>query len=436
MQKTHPVPRDPITDPVYLASTAVNSLIQTLPAGTAYFIGVVLIVMMSSRLIYTKGSLARAVFPFVAHLRWGWHRVHRAMERGSFSLDFMFDRAYDWCIRKLDAQPVCLGPKEREVAAIDSSTIARWRAVRRLGLAGKGYYYRAGRAVRANIVAVLTSIVLINGIRVGIVRRARFGASCEEAIEGIFKDLPSSDKKRLLVVDAGIATKDQFAAATEQDALMGRLRINCKLRLKPPPKTGKPGRPPEHGAVLHPGREGPEVEPDEEIRLPGEKGEIRLRRWEEVHYEEEKETLLDVVRVDDPAYDRPLIVASTARELSTEEFLIGYGHRSPVETNFYVAQDSAAMEMPRAYTEKAIERRITLALMSGVMLKAIAAKTGAIATGPWDRKPEATGGRLAIHLDMQAKEFSDLALKGVEPRKYRKKQSATKTKGLHEKAAA
>src|SRR5262249_18032727 len=101
MKTLYPVPPDPSTDPVYLAAAAVHSLIQPLPAGTAFCIGVVLIVMMTGRLVQTKGSLARAVLPFVVHLHWGWHRVERAMERGKFSLDAMFDLASDWCLRQV-----------------------------------------------------------------------------------------------------------------------------------------------------------------------------------------------------------------------------------------------------------------------------------------------------------------------------------------------
>src|SRR5215813_2026212 len=108
MRKLHPVPQDPSTDPVYLASAAVHSLIQLLPSGTAFFIGVVLIVMMTGRLVYHKGSLARAALPFVVHLRWGWHRVERAMERGKMSLDALFDRAFSWCLACLPVEPVCL----------------------------------------------------------------------------------------------------------------------------------------------------------------------------------------------------------------------------------------------------------------------------------------------------------------------------------------
>ena len=436
MKTFYPVPPDPSTDPVYLAAAAVHSLIQPLPSGTAFCIGVVLIVMMTGRLVQTKGSLARAVLPFVVHLRWGWHRVERAMERGPCSLDAMFDQAADWCLSQMPVEPVHLGTAQREVNAIDSSTIARLRAGKRLALAGKGSCHRAGRAVRANIVAALTTVVMIEGVRVGLVRRTRCGASCEEAVARVFADLPPPQGKRRLVVDAGIATKEQLAAATEQDALLGRLRINTKLRCAPPPPTGNPGRRPVHGAVLHPGRDIPEVAPDVDRHIPGEAGLIRLRRWHLLHYEAFPALRLDVVRIDDPADDKPLLVGTTASELTSEDCRVAYGHRWPVETNFFVAQDSTAMEMPRAWTATALERRISLALLAGSLLKAIAAVCAPQAMGPWDRQPVRSAGRLANYLDIHAWHFVALALQGVEPRNYRKKLKGLQRKELRRGKAA
>jgi len=421
---------------VYLAAAAVHSLIQPLASGTAFCIGVVLIVMMTGRLVQTKGSLARAVLPFVVHLRWGWHRIERAMERGKFSLDAMFDLASDWCLRQVPVEPVRLGTAQREVNAIDSSTIARLRAGKRLALAGKGYCHRAGRAVRANIVAALTTVVMIEGIRVGLVRRTRFGASCEEAVARVFEALPPAQGKRLLVVDAGIATQEQFATATAQDALLGRLRINVKLRCAPPPPTGKPGRRPVHGAVLHPGRALPEVAPDVDWHIPGEAGLIRLRRWHLLHYEAYPSVRLEVVRIDDPAYDKPLLVGTTAAELTSEECRVAYGHRWPIETNFFVAQDSTAMEMPRAWTATALERRISLALLVGSLLKAIAAVCAPQAMGPWDRQPVRSAGRLANYLDLHVGHFVALALAGVAPRNYRTNPNGSQRKDLRRRKAA
>ena len=153
--------------------------------------------------------------------------------------------------------------------------------------------------------------------------------------------------------------------------------------------------------------------------MPGDKGDIRVRRWNALHFAEARHTLLDVLRLDDPAYPRPLVVGTTARELTTEEFLRAYPHRWPVETNFFVAQDTTAMEMPRAWTEMALERRISLSLLTGSLLQAIAAATGPLAMGPWDRQPMPSAGRLANYLESHAANFSALALKGVEPRNYR-----------------
>jgi hypothetical protein len=423
---------------VYLAAHAVNNLVRVLPAGTAYFIGIVLITMFTGQLVHHQGSLARAALPYVVHLRWGWHRVERAMERGKVSLDALFDRAFTWCLACLPVEPVRLGSERRTVHALDSSTVARLRAnKKRSALLGKGYCHRAQRAVPANLVAALTTVVLIGGVRVGLVRRTRFGATCKEAVANIFADLPASPEKRLFSVDAGIATIAQFRAATKRDALVGRLRKNVTLRRAPHPKRpGKRGRPALHGSVVHPGTKQPEGRLDEDTMLRIEDRTVRVRRWRNLHFREAPQTFIDVVRVDDPAYKRPLLIGTTARELTTAEIRIAYGHRWPVETNFFVAQGTCAMEMPRAWSATAVERRISLALLSGSLLKAIAAVCTPLPMGPWDLKALASAGRLANHLALQAGNFVALALQDLAPRTYRKITNAKETTELQFPLAA
>jgi hypothetical protein len=422
MLKSHKTPCPLTTSPVYLAANAINTLVRSLPAGTAYFLGIVLITMFTGQLVHHQGSLARAALPYVVHLRWGWHRVERAMERGKFSLDALFDRAFTWCLECLPVEPVCLGSEPRTVHAIDSSTVVRLRAKKkRCGLLGKGYDHRAQRAVQANIVAALTTVVLIGGTRVGVVRRTRFGATSQEAVAQLFADLPKSPEKRLFSVDAGIATIEQFQAATEREALVGRLRKNVTLRRAPHPKRpGKRGRPALHGPVVHPGARRPEGRPDEDTTVRIEDRTVRVRRWRTLHFRETPRTAIDVVRVDDPAFKRPLLIGTTARELTTDEIRAAYGHRWPVETNFYVAQGPCAMEMPRAWRATAVERRISLALLAGSLLKALAVPCGPLPMGPWDVKAVSSAGRLANHLALQAGDFVTLALNGLVPRTYRK----------------
>jgi len=423
---------------VYLAASAVNNLVRALPAGTAYFIGIVLITLFTGQLVHHQGSLARAALPYVVHLRWGWHRVERAMERGKVSLEALFDRALSWCLECLPVEPVRLGREQRTVHAIDSSTVARLRAnKKRCALLGKGYCHRAQRAVQANLVAALTTVVLIRGVRVGLVRRTRFGPTCAEAVTHLFAALPASGEKRLFSVDAGIATIEQFRAATEREALVGRLRKNVALRRAPRPRRpGQRGRSALHGAVLHPGAKRPEGRADEDLTIRVEAHAVRVRRWRNLHFRETPQTLMDVVRVDDPAFKRPLLIGTTARELTTDEIRRAYGHRWPVETNFYVAQGTCAMEMPRAWSAPAVARRLSLALLAGSLLKAIAAACDPLPMGPWDVKAVSSAGRLANHLALQAGNFVALALYGLAPRTYRKITNAHETADLQLPLAA
>lgn len=431
MHRPHKTALPLTASPVYLVAHAINTLVRSLPAGTAYFIGVVLVTLCTGQLVHHQGSLARAVLPYVVKLRWGWHRVERAIERGAFSLDGLFEQATAWCLAYLPAAPVRLGRAQRTVHAVDSSTIVRLRSRKASALLGKGYDQRANRAVRANIVAALTSVVRIKGSRVGVVRRTRFGPSGEAAVAALFHDLPPSAEPRLFSVDAGIATVEQFAAATAQDALVGRLRKNVALRRAPHPHgRGHRGRPPVHGPVLHPGAMRPEGRADEDTTLTVEGRPVRVRRWNQLHFARAPKTVIDVVRVDDPLYKRPLLIGTTARELTTQETRQAYGHRWPVETNFFVAQGTCAMERPRAWTAQAVSRRISLALLCGSVLKAVAAACEALPMGPWDRNAVSSAGRLANHLDLHAQHFATLALQGVAPRKYGKMAKANHVKDL------
>src|SRR5262249_36456028 len=242
----------------------------------------------TGQLVHHQGSLARAALPYVLRLRWGWHRVERARARGKVALDTLCDRALTWCFACLPVEPVRLGSEQRTVHGIDSSTIVRLRAnPQRCALLGKGYCQRAPRAVQAHLVAALTTAVLSRGVRVGLVRRTRLGRTGQEAVAEVFAVLPQSPEKPLFSVDAGIATVEQFRAATEPDALVGRLRKNVTLRRAPAPKRpGKRGRPTLHGSVVHPGAKRPEGRPDEDTTVRLADREVRVRRWRNLHFRE------------------------------------------------------------------------------------------------------------------------------------------------------
>ena len=94
------------------------------------------------------------------------------------------------------------------------------------------------------------------------------------------------------------------------------------------------------------------------------------------------------------------------------------------------------MEMPRAWSEMAVRRRVSLALLGGALLTAVAASCEALPIGPGDRKAIGSAGRLANHLDLHANHCAALALSGVEPRKYNHNGEAQQTHDLQLRGAA
>jgi len=423
---------------VSLAASAVNTLARARPAGTAYFIGLGRITMFTGQLVHHQGSLARAALPDVVPLRWGWPRVARARERGQGSLAALFARALTWCLAGLPVEPVRWGRERRTVQALDSATVARRRANKKRGaLRGKGYCQRAQRAGPANLVAALTTVVLIGGVRVGLVRRTRGGAPCAEAGTPVFATLPESAANRLGSGAAGLATVAQFRAAPAREALGGRVRKNGALRRAPHPRRpGRRGRAARHGPVRQPGAKRPEGRADEDLTLRVEARAVRGRRWRHLPCRQTPPTRMAGVRVEDPACKRPLLSGTTARELTTDESRQADGQRWPGETNCFVAQGTCAMEMPRAWSETAVARRLRLALLAGSLLQARAAACAPLPLGPWDVQAGASAGRLANHLALQAGNFVALALQGLAPRTYRKITEATETTELQLPLAA
>lgn len=74
---------------------------------------------------------------------------------------------------------------------MDSSTIARFRAMKPLDAAVKGYWEREGKSVSIKFVADVSNAVLAGGNCCGIVPRTGFGAICDAAVSQFGSDLPS-----------------------------------------------------------------------------------------------------------------------------------------------------------------------------------------------------------------------------------------------------
>lgn len=191
------------------------------------------------------------------------------------------------------------------------------------------------------------------------------------------------------------------------------------MRTEPRRKFGR-GRPPLHGEIIHPGAAVVELEGDEKIILESPEELITIRRYNKLHVQEYPETKIDVLRIDDPKYKKTLLVSTTARELTIEKFYRAYPLRWPIETLFFVGQDSCAMDCPSVWASNAIESRVGLSLLASSLLLVIAASCESIPIGPWDSHPKSSAGRMAKFLDLYSHQFLEFSLHGMVLRNYSK----------------
>ena len=140
------------------------------------------------------------------------------MERGKFSLDDLFDRADTWCVANLPVEPVQLGVHKREVVAVDSSTIARWRATARTALAFTAPPDVVGRYDSAGPPGIREPGMLG---RLG--RADRAGIEEAQRAGGVRTGRKRGSPKRLLEIYRGVKHHHLFAKtkAEKQQVLTG-----------------------------------------------------------------------------------------------------------------------------------------------------------------------------------------------------------------------
>ena len=110
--------REPKTQAVYLAASALKRVVKPLGKATGYWVIVILVTMMTGRLVSNKGSLASAVQPLVWRVKWGWNRAHRSLERGKVVIEEMLEQANLWCMSSLEVEEIKIGINQRQVIAL------------------------------------------------------------------------------------------------------------------------------------------------------------------------------------------------------------------------------------------------------------------------------------------------------------------------------
>jgi hypothetical protein len=228
-----------------------------------------------------------------------------------------------------------------------------------------------------------------------------------------------------LVVDGGFPLSQLLAAGVPR--FVARAAKNCTARRATlPPARGR-GRPREYGDIVRPlprqhcGQSIAATPPDREERFLDEDCLIRVQYWENLVLTDAKPgaPTFTCLVLFDPRYQEPLVLVTNLTASGAVLYAL-YRDRWPIEQWPLAAKQIVGAARQFVFAPESRQRLPELALLAGAILSYGAATAPALPTGFWDRKPQATPGRLRRVLARV--HFSEL---GHLPASFRKKASPT-----------
>lgn len=203
----------------------------------------------------------------------------------------------------------------------------------------------------------------------------------------------------VLVLDAG------FGVALLQEEGVPRFVVraakNATFRRATPPAYGGRGRPPTCGETVRPlprtyqGRAIPATPPDRTATWREGDALLRAEVWDALVRADAQAgaATFSVIAIHDPRHRAPLLLV-TPLALTPQQARDGYRDRWPVEQLPLAAKQMLGAARQFVHAPETCQRLPELALLAGAVLSYAAATAPAIPTGFWDRRPQATPGRL------------------------------------------
>jgi hypothetical protein len=383
--------------------TLLCALVVALPVGTNLGLLHLLWMLVSGRLLTTRG----AVIPGLDAC--GLSR--RAVRRAWAALG-----TGDWTSERLLAQWARLVGDEGRWQArshdgyqpVPVDVTAFWRP-RLRGCPTTHYSAEAGKALPAIPVGLVARVGAVGDQRLGLPLAlvpapeadASPRAHARVLVRAAVAHTAADD---VLVCDAGFP----LALLQEEGAqrFVVRLAQNATFRRATPPAYRGRGRPPRRGLVVRPlprayrGRRLSATPPD--TALSWEEDGVRLcaQVWHDLVLPTAGvgAPRLTVVALFDPRYREPWLLA-TPLPLSPQALRALYRDRWPVEQVPLVAKQLLGAARQFVHAPQTCQRLPVLALLGGTILAYAAATAPAIPTGFWDRRPRPTAGRLRRALE-------------------------------------
>jgi hypothetical protein len=378
---------------------AIVFVVQVTPIGTNLGLANLMWAMMSGSFLPSRGAIFPAL-QFAGLNAGAMRRSWSAMRNGSWETD---DLVETWGVYV--AQENEWRENRYEGLRVVSIDLTGFSRPRLQGWAGKHYHSLMGKAMPAVVFGVITIS--------GHVQEKRW-----PLLHRIIRCQPEQEKKEYQAevlrqaalldqpgevnpLDAGFKLSE--LAAADLKGFVLRMQVNCTARRDQLSAYKGKGRTPEYGKIVRPlerkGKKGmiAATKPDHTAEFEYEERTIKVAFWHNLVSSETK--VVDATQIfsiyvfHDPHYTKPLILATDLELMPKTVFLI-YRDRWPVEHPPLAAKQMIGLHRQFVFAREACFRLPELALLVGNILAYVAAVSPPIPTGFWDRKPQATPGRL------------------------------------------
>ena len=378
---------------------AIVFVVQVAPVGTNLGLANLMWAMMNGSFLSSRG----AIFPALqlgglssAEMRRSWS----AMRNGSWQIDELLE-AWGVYVASENAWRENLYEGLR-VVSIDLTGF--WRP-RLQGWLGKHYHSLMGKALPAVVFGVIVISGRVHEKRTPLLckimrcqpEQSDVDYRTELLRQAVLLDQPGAVK----VLDAGFKVSELVTAGLKGFVL--RMQSNCTARRNQLPTYKGRGARPKFGEVVRPmARKHKENEiaattPDWRATFKHDDRIIQVSFWHElVTYDTkvaEDNRTSSLYLFTDPHYTKPLILATDLALKPATVFAI-YLDRWPVEQPPLAAKQMVGLHRQFVFASEACFRLPELAFLAGAILAYVATVSPPLPTGFWDRKPQATPGRL------------------------------------------
>ena len=385
-------------DAVYQVLTMLCRLVAPLPVGTNLGLLHLLWMLVSGRLLGSRGALFAGLADCGLPDR-AVRRAWAALGQGGWTSGALLARWVD-AVQAAGRWEPCRHGGYRPVA-VDITGF--WRP-RLRGCPTAHYHGPAGKALPAIPLGLIAGVGRVAAQRLA-VPRAFVRADPADPCPGAHARLLVREAVRRCAADEVLVLDGGFGVALLQEEGAARYVVraarNAAFRRATPPPYGGRGRPPTRGAVVRPlprayqGRPLPATPPDRTATWHEGDCLLRAEVWDELVRADGEAggATFTAIAIHDPRHREPLLLV-TPLALTPRQARDCYRDRWPVEQLPLAAKQMLGAARQFVSAPETCQRLPELALLAGAVLSYVAATTPALPSGFWDRRPQPTPGRL------------------------------------------